>query len=138
MICPACRDEMIVVEYKKIELDICVACRGVWFDADELGLLLGSLDMAAADVGRPLTEPSSEQARKCPYCRSRMEKVLMGPDEGVVVDKCKKGHGLWFDGGELDTVIAGLRKDSAGAGAEVGSFLGDVLLADDDEKEKGE
>jgi len=41
MICPACRDEMIVVEYKKIELDICVSCRGVWFDADELGLLLG-------------------------------------------------------------------------------------------------
>ena len=45
MICPACREEMIVVEYKKIELDICVACRGVWCDADALGLLLGTLDL---------------------------------------------------------------------------------------------
>ena len=134
MICPACRDEMIVVEYKKIELDICVSCRGVWFDADELGLLLDSLDLATDEIGRILTEEVDEKARKCPYCRSKMEKVGMGPDEGVVVDKCKKGHGHWFDGGELDTVITGLRKTSDDVGADVGSFLGDVLLADDGSK----
>lgn len=134
MICPACRDEMIVVEYKKIELDICVSCRGVWFDADELGLLLGSLDLATDEIGRALTEKVEEKARKCPYCRSKMQKVAMGPDGGVVVDKCKKGHGLWFDGGELDTVITGLRKTSDDAEADVGSFLGDVLLVDDDSK----
>jgi len=138
MICPACREEMIVVEYKKIELDICVACRGVWFDADELGLLLGSLDLLADQIGRPLETKPSEKTRKCPYCRGKMEKVVMGADETVVIDKCKKGHGLWFDGGELDTVIAGLKKASADAGAEVGSFLGDVLLASDGTEENGE
>ncbi|MFH1731988.1 MAG: zf-TFIIB domain-containing protein [Planctomycetota bacterium] len=138
MICPACREEMIVVEYKKIELDICVACRGVWFDADELGLLLGSLDLSADGIGRPLEEKPSEEPRKCPYCRGKMDKILMGTDEAVVIDKCKKGHGLWFDGGELDTVIAGLKKASTDAGAEVGSFLGDVLLAGDDTVENGE
>ena len=138
MICPACREEMIVVEYKKIELDICVACRGVWFDADELGLLLGSFDLFADEIGRPPEGRPSENTRKCPYCRGKMDKVLMGADETVVIDKCKKGHGLWFDGGELDTVIAGLKKASADAGAKVGSFLGDVLLAGDDTVENGE
>ncbi len=135
MICPACRDEMIVVEYKKIELDICVSCRGVWFDADELGLLLDSLDLATDEIGRVLTEKVAEKARKCPHCRSKMEKVAMGADEGVVVDKCKKGHGLWFDGGELDTVIAGLKRTPGEAEADVGSFLGDVLFADDGSKQ---
>ena len=125
---------MIVVEYKKIELDICIACRGVWFDADELGLLLGSLDLAVDEIGRPVPSDRKETARKCPYCRGKMDKVLMGPDEGVIIDKCARGHGLWFDGGELETVVAGLRKASEGAGAEVGSFLGDVLLAGDEEK----
>jgi len=132
---------MIVVEYKKIELDICMSCRGIWFDADELGLLLGSLDLAHDEIGRPLGERPAEEARKCPYCRKRMEKTLMGPDEGVVIDKCKSGHGLWFDGGELDVVVAGLRGASADAASDVGSFLGDVLLTDEEteqDNEKGE
>ena len=144
MICPACREEMIVVEYKKIELDICVACRGVWFDADELGLLLGSLDLLADEIGRPLEAKPSEKARKCPYCRGKMDKATMGTDEAVVIDKCRKGHGLWFDGGELDAVIGGLQKpatergDAAGAGGKMGSFLKDVLLAGDDKNKKEE
>jgi len=145
MIGPACREEMIVVEYKQIELDICAFCRGLWFDADELGLLLGALDLHVDEIGRPAPDKAAEEARKCPYCRARMAKVLMGPGDGVVIDKCPKGHGLWFDGGELDTVIEGLQKAGPAkkgrekAGGEVGSFLKDVLLAkQDDNNDNGE
>jgi len=144
MICPACREEMIVVEYKQIELDICAFCRGLWFDADELGLLLGALDLHVDEIGRPAPDKAAEEARKCPYCRARMAKVLMGPGDGVVIDKCPKGHGLWFDGGELDAVIGGLQKPAtergadAGAGGKMGSFLKDVLLAGDDKNKKDE
>jgi len=151
MICPACHEEMMVVEYKQIELDVCAVCKGVWFDADELELLLGSLQLPAERLVRPLTEKSDEEVRKCPYCRRKMEKVLMGMGDGEVIDRCKKGHGLWFDGGELDTVIRGLKKPAAGVSAEagaateasekareeVGSFLADVLLGDACENEKG-
>ena len=149
MICPACREEMIVVEYKQIELDICVLCRGVWFDADELQLLLESLELSAADLVRPLPEKTAEKPRRCPRCRRKMQKVLMGHGDGVMIDRCKKGHGLWFDGGELDTIIKGLSELAARgkgepgagistqAGGEVGSFLADVLLAGDEDKEKG-
>ena len=148
MICPACHEPMIVVEYKQIELDICVACRGVWFDADELELLLGALevlDLAASELFRPLPGKPAEKPRKCPYCRRRMEKALTGPGEGVMIDRCKRGHGLWFDGGELDTVVNSLQKPAEGAeepkkaGKQVGSFLADMLFGDDDEREeKGE
>jgi Zn-finger nucleic acid-binding protein len=143
MTCPACREEMIVVEYKQIELDVCASCRGVWFDADELELLLGSLKLPAGQLVRPLREKSGEELRKCPYCRRKMEKVLIGPGEGELIDRCKNGHGLWFDGGELDSIIGGLRntRPEAGVpakpGGEVGSFLADVLLTDKTENEKG-
>jgi Zn-finger nucleic acid-binding protein len=40
MICPTCKNPMIVVEYQQIELDYCGSCRGVWFDNGELELLL--------------------------------------------------------------------------------------------------
>ena len=142
MICPACKAQMIVVEYKQIELDYCPTCNGVWFDADELELLLGAIDLPVEDLVRPPEETPSEKPRKCPYCRRKMEKVLTGPGGGVLIDRCRRGHGLWFDGGELDTVIAALRKpaDQGGAadkaGGEMGSFLADVLFAGEDEADK--
>jgi len=40
MICPACKNDMIVVEHEDIELDYCTNCNGVWFDSGELELLL--------------------------------------------------------------------------------------------------
>jgi Zn-finger nucleic acid-binding protein len=144
MICPACKQEMIVVEYEQIELDICVSCRGVWFDGEELDLLLDSLDfldLKVTDLFRPPSGKTKEKARRCPYCRGKMEKVQTGPaDKDVTIDRCSKGHGLWFDGGELDTVINSLQRPAAtdkpdGGDAEpdkaqggVGSFLADVLL----------
>jgi len=33
--CPVCRIDMIAVEHRKIELDYCVQCSGVWFDSGE-------------------------------------------------------------------------------------------------------
>jgi len=133
---------MIIVEYRQIELDVCAACKGVWFDAEELELLLESLGLESAELGRPPAAKPAEAARKCPCCRARMAKVLMGPGEGVLIDRCKRGHGLWFDGGELDVVIRGLREPAPEGGEpetgkEIGSFLSDVLLAGDQPKKEG-
>ncbi len=134
MICPACREEMIVVEYNKIELDVCVQCNGVWFDAEELGLLFETLHLRVDELGLSPAKKTAEKARKCPYCRKRMNKVMIGPGERVMIDRCARSHGLWFDGGELDVIVNVLRgPDSVGApqageAREMGSFLKDVLL----------
>ena len=135
MICPACREEMIVAEYGKIELDICSHCDGVWFDAEELSLLLGTLHLDLDGLGRPAAKKTAEAVRKCPYCRKKMQKIVLGPSHGVMIDRCIKGHGLWFDGGELDAIVGALQaadtSDAAPEGKvrQVGSFLKDVLLA---------
>ena len=50
MICPACKKDMIVVEYSNVELDYCLNCHGVWFDSDELELLLKSMNLDTPDL----------------------------------------------------------------------------------------
>jgi Zn-finger nucleic acid-binding protein len=67
-----------------------------------------------------------------------MNKVLIGPVKGVMIDRCTRGHGLWFDGGELDGIVKALQTP-VGNGelqgekqGQVGNFLKDVLLGEKD------
>ncbi len=46
MECPVCRETMVVIEYRSIELDYCVGCMGVWFDQGEIELLLDDAGIA--------------------------------------------------------------------------------------------
>ncbi len=110
MICPACRNVMIVVEYEKIELDYCTNCMGVWLDAGELELLLEKMSLDAGDLALKniLAAPEAqvtEKKRKCPICGDKMKKVNIGPEPKVLLDACRRGEGLWFDGGEVQAVI---------------------------------
>lgn len=107
MNCPVCRDAMIVLEFEQIEIDHCVSCGGIWLDSTELHLLLESVEERNAFT-RALKKDvrSSEEARKCPICLKPMGKYLYKHNhEGVQLDQCERGHGLWFDRGELETVL---------------------------------
>ena len=71
MKCPACRNIMIVVEHDKVELDYCLSCLGVWFDAGELELLLETTQLEGdhLSLDNILTSPeatAAERKRKCP------------------------------------------------------------------------
>ena len=46
MYCPDCREEMIVLEVDKVEVDYCLKCRGIWLDEGELEILLDSVEKA--------------------------------------------------------------------------------------------
>lgn len=97
MHCPACNQAMLILEYKGIELDHCIACGGVWLDAGELGLLLSG----TPEPPEFLTlEHAQHGVRRCPRCGHKME-VGRLPHSAVEVDACGAGHGLWLDRGEL-------------------------------------
>jgi len=73
MKCPACNSLMIVVEYEKIKLDYYLNCSGVWFDAEELELLLEAMQLeeTSLSLDNILTSPedkSAEKKRNCPIC----------------------------------------------------------------------
>jgi len=124
---------MIVVEHEKIELDYCVDCSGVWFDAGEIELLLDRMGLESAGLeGLHLTEEatSKERKRRCPVCRKKMKKVDIGDEPVIVIDACPDGDGLWFDSGEVGQVVAHLAaQQSEGEGSQerVITFLGSVF-----------
>lgn len=108
MDCPVCRDAMITLELHDVEIDHCLACSGIWLDAGELELLLDAPDQATALLATfEKQQRSSETPRKCPICLKKMAKILVGPSETpVLIDACVRNHGLWFDQGELDDILA--------------------------------
>lgn len=137
MICPTCHNVTIVVEQEKIELDYCTNCSGVWFDSGELELMLELIGLEGsslpiADMLSSLEAKTTEKKRRCPMCNQKMRKVTMGREPAVLIDGCPEGHGLWFDGGEVNELIVQyVKKSSAGLDSQerILTFLGDTLKA---------
>jgi len=137
MICPTCKNTMIVVEHKKIELDYCPECYGVWFDSGELELFLDSLNLENQGqfFSNMLNAPEAktpEKKRRCPICAQRMKKTVLGDKPSILIDVCRRADGLWFDGGEVGQLIKQLlEKPSGKLGShyQVEAFLREVFQA---------
>jgi hypothetical protein len=97
---------MVVLELEQIEIDYCNGCEGLWFDAGELELLLETeKDRSRFSNLFKEAEPEKEKSYDCPICGKRMLKFEVGEQAKVVIDKCKRNHGLWLDKGELEQVL---------------------------------
>lgn len=127
---------MITLDLADVEIDHCIHCGGIWLDAGELEFLLED----PAQAGRLLKSfqeiPSAtEQPRKCPICDKRMARIVVGRSEPpLVIDKCRRGDGLWFDRGELQDVLKRGRLDED---SRIQRLLADIFGADH-EKTSGE
>ena len=127
MNCPVCKKAMIVLELDRVEIDYCIACGGIWLDAGELELLLGS-SSAKDNVLKSFTPDvkTKEKKVKCPICLKKMAKVSCGKENKVIIDKCPNNDGLWFDKGELYQII---KMGGLGENDEVTKMLKDMLGA---------
>jgi len=137
--CPACKHLMIVVEHENIELDYCLDCSGVWFDAGELELLFETMQLTESRLSLDsiLTSPDArakEKKRRCPLCGRKMKKATVGHDPEVLIDACPQGEGLWFDKGEVVQLIRQLSDKTPGsmdAQGRVINYLGEVFKVQD-------
>jgi len=107
---------MITLELDEIEIDYCTVCNGIWLDAGELELLLGEPEKAGQllDSFR-IDSKFTEKIRKCPICDKNMQKVVVDSGKpALLIDKCRRGDGLWLDKGELNDIFnrAKLDKDN--------------------------
>ena len=135
MMCPACHSAMVIIEYNDIELDYCTACKGVWFDAGELELLLESADFKDFDgyLDSFLDKPDAdtpEKKRKCPICNSKMKKVFIDDAGRVLIDFCRYEHGIWFDNREvhrLMEILAEKSPDKKDSTRRVIDYLADIF-----------
>ena len=112
-VCPQCDCALVVLSWRGLEVDVCPVCHGIWLDSGELEELISR---AGAQVDDPLLALQgreghlSRSSRRliCPRCDQRLREVSAygsGDTTQVRVDKCSRGHGLWFEEGELRALL---------------------------------
>jgi len=158
--CPVCVGVMMEKKHfdkpaGSVTLDYCPRCGGLWFDRGEVGhlahrderVLHPLLIDAAARVLPPCQgcgTPLDRNAEKCQVCARR--NVLACPvcdetmerreHDGLVLDICRRCHGVWFDNAELSSIwrlklaeaTQAVRR-RGGRGSETAALGGDVLLS---------
>ena len=129
MKCPVCKAPLIVVERNEIELDFCHQCKGFWFDEGEINCLseLHGLDFSLPDLNHLPIVPKSQKTRPCPRCHKKMIKTCLDIESKLIIDRCPKGDGLWFDAGELSQTIQKFTKETNTGTEKMVSFLGEVF-----------
>ncbi|MCK4624818.1 MAG: zf-TFIIB domain-containing protein [Phycisphaerae bacterium] len=125
-------------ELEGVEIDRCISCGGTWLDAGELEWIA---EQAGVDPG-PITEAlhtkhqrGEQTDLKCPRCRRRMQVIHVGKEPAVELDRCRYEHGLWFDEGEMEKVIASFAEGEGGA---VARFFGGLYRHDVSSRSKGD
>jgi Zn-finger nucleic acid-binding protein len=111
--CPRCRKEAL----DPGRLQRCGTCDGAWLPEDVLADHVGRMQHALPHLAWHADE---RPALPCPRCRAGMEPLALFD---IPVDRCR-GHGVWFDAGELAEVLersarAERPSDAAAAEAEL-------------------
>jgi Zn-finger nucleic acid-binding protein len=102
--CPDCGKTAEIVRLGMLELDLCDACGGLWFDRNELERLpkeVSPSDLSGemhALVARLAARKSASKAYPlCPICHESMNLAQYRKVSGVVVHRCMT-CGVWLDG----------------------------------------
>lgn len=103
MRCPKCSSALEKVPYSGVDVDRCVACHGLWFDATELERLLDMRGSQVIDTGDP------EQGKRlnaidrypCPRCKGPTVRMVDREQTHVWYEQCFSCGGVWLDAGEF-------------------------------------
>ena len=110
MQCPVCKNSMVILELDKVEIDYCPSCKGIWLDNGELELLMEDQDEDKKQKSFKSVNDVPEKKYRCPICNKKMDKVEY-EDSQIIIDRCKNEHGLWFDKGELSSLLKQYESD---------------------------
>lgn len=101
--CPRCATALIARSYAELDVFECDVCGGIFLDAATLERVLSERDRGTMRLALPKRKLRPEKTTAylpCPVCKKLMNRSVFGRVSGVIVDTCK-GHGVWFDAGEL-------------------------------------
>jgi len=135
MDCPFCKNPMIIIELDEVETDYCADCGGIWLDAGELELLFADAARANQLIASFRQAETDEKIHLCPICLKKMQKVVVADaQKPIVIDRCPKGHGLWFDRGELTQILTRGDFDKE---KKIIKLLSDIFSKNETEGENG-
>jgi len=124
---------MVILEWGGVAIDACVSCGGVWLDRGELNSIG---EQAGADAGQ-LTA-AVERARHgkrvdrlCPRCAKKLRRLTIEGPRALELDRCPRGHGIWFDRDEMQALVESFSEGEAAAVARYfRDFFKDRLESD--------
>jgi Zn-finger nucleic acid-binding protein len=107
--CPACQQGLRHVDVGATPFLECVACDGVWVDAEVFERLCAQRASQAAVLARLVPRAAGDSRgtvryRPCLRCGKMMNRVNFGKLSGAVIDVCR-GHGTFLDAGELHQIV---------------------------------
>jgi Zn-finger nucleic acid-binding protein len=106
MECPVCLKTMEAQELFNIETNLCHLCGGVWLDAGELADYIKQGNIPNKLLANYCIDDSfkkvEEGNRECPRCNNMLQLLS---HRGINVDFCYRCRGVWFDKGELKTLL---------------------------------
>ena len=135
--CPVCNEPMVAFELEGVEIDHCVSCQGTWLDAGELEQIAELAGARSEELIRA-TQVSTEGKRthrRCPRCPAKLREIRIGDDPAVQIDRCRFGHGLWFDRGEM---LIAIRAYAGEQGGSVARFFAELYRTEIEEFSEGE
>jgi Zn-finger nucleic acid-binding protein len=103
------------VKVGSVILDECTRCGGLWVDSRSFRRICEEteeqtvvLKATAAPTESPVDVSRPPRYWPCPECRRLMNRQNFARVSGVIVDTCK-GHGVWFNPGELRRIVEFIR-----------------------------
>ena len=112
MNCPACKNPMVILELNQVEIDYCSARKGIWLDRGELDLIFSSSEKKEIAKLFSVKNNLDEIKRRCPVCKKKMNKVEFENTE-IIIDRCSEDHGVWFDSGELKSILKSAEEENS-------------------------
>jgi len=107
MNCPKCTSETLAVaSVQGIDVDRCTVCGGIWFDEQELPLLLHVTPQELSSLRGGTTQDDLNSKRgSCPRDGTLLLRIYSAQNPAVVLDTCTQCRGTWLDGGEFDRLL---------------------------------
>jgi len=112
--CSACFGLMHDVQIGDTGLMECEKCHAMWIDTATFEHICADRDAQSAVLGQYGSPPPAAAAtaevryRRCVACGKMMNRINFGRVSGTVIDVCK-GHGAFFDAGELHQIVTFLQ-----------------------------
>jgi Zn-finger nucleic acid-binding protein len=123
--CPDCRLELVAHAFGAVGYSECPRCSGLFLKKESFEAVTKDADTRAkVRLAEPVTTPAASPGgpaktasgtlppvryRPCPGCGKLMNRTNYGGGSGIVLDACRD-HGLWFDRGELASIVDFLEK----------------------------
>lgn len=126
-LCPSCNAVLIALEYRGVELDHCLQCKGTWLDPGELEQILILAGYTEEELQFSKTSSVSKTPeRHCPRCTKSLTPLsFLSGGMKITIDECPHGDGLWFDDSELKAYLS----SASGGNADkaVKTFMGTLF-----------